>query len=60
MDQDAFLKFNESLDKMFTMTALHPAEQFGELSLDHDQVTSFEEKPSNIWARSKSLVCDEP
>jgi glucose-1-phosphate cytidylyltransferase len=42
---DELLKFHKSHGKLITMTAVRPAARFGELILDRDQVTSFEEKP---------------
>ena len=42
---DTLIKFHKSHGKMITMTAVRPAARFGELKLDRDQVTRFEEKP---------------
>jgi len=42
---DDLLKFHKSHGKMITMTAVRPAAKFGELKLNRDQVSSFEEKP---------------
>ena len=39
------LKFHKSHGKLITMTAVRPAAKFGELKLNRDQVSSFEEKP---------------
>jgi glucose-1-phosphate cytidylyltransferase len=39
------LKFHKNHGKMITMTAVRPAAKFGELKLNRDQVSSFEEKP---------------
>ena len=42
---DALLKFHKSHGKLITVTAVRPTARFGELKLDHDQVSNFEEKP---------------
>ena len=42
---DALINFHKSHGKLITMTAVRPVARFGELELDSDQVTSFEEKP---------------
>jgi glucose-1-phosphate cytidylyltransferase len=39
------LKFHKNHGKLITMTAVRPAAKFGELKLNRDQVSSFEEKP---------------
>lgn len=45
VDIDALLRFHKAHGKMVTMTAVRPAARFGELELDHDRVSSFQEKP---------------
>lgn len=45
IDLDALLAFHKSHGKMVTVSAVRPIARFGELSLDHGQVTSFKEKP---------------
>lgn len=45
IDLDALLAFHKSHGKMVTVSAVRPTARFGELSLDHGQVTSFKEKP---------------
>ena len=42
---EALLKFHKNHGKLITMTAVRPAAKFGELKLNRDQVSSFEEKP---------------
>jgi glucose-1-phosphate cytidylyltransferase len=42
---DELLKFHRSHGKMVTVTAVHPGARFGELDMEGDQVTSFQEKP---------------
>jgi glucose-1-phosphate cytidylyltransferase len=45
IDLEKLLSFHKSHGKLVTMTAVRPAARFGELQLDGDTVTSFEEKP---------------
>jgi len=45
IDMDALLKFHHSHGKMVTVTAVHPGARFGELTIESDQVRSFQEKP---------------
>jgi glucose-1-phosphate cytidylyltransferase len=45
IDLEKLLSFHKSHGKLVTMTAVRPAARFGELQLDGDAVTSFEEKP---------------
>lgn len=45
IDLDALLAFHKSHGKMVTVTAVHPAARFGELSIIDGQVNSFREKP---------------
>lgn len=45
IDLDALLAFHLSHGKMVTVTAVHPGARFGELVIDDDQVSSFQEKP---------------
>lgn len=42
---DDLLAFHKSHGKMVTVTAVHPAARFGELQMDGDKVSSFQEKP---------------
>lgn len=42
---DRLLAFHKSHGKMVTVTAVRPAARFGELGLNSDVVTSFQEKP---------------
>ena len=41
---DAVLKFHKSHGKMVTLSAVRPAARFGDLELDGDSVSSFQEK----------------
>jgi glucose-1-phosphate cytidylyltransferase len=45
IDVDALLAFHRSHGKMVTVTAVHPGARFGELMIESDQVSSFQEKP---------------
>jgi len=45
INMDTLIKFHKNHGKMITMTAVRPAARFGELDLNGDQVTCFEEKP---------------
>lgn len=42
---DALLAFHRSHGKMVTVSAVRPAARFGELEMEGDQVSSFQEKP---------------
>lgn len=45
IDLEALLKFHRSHGKMVTISAVRPAARFGELELDGQRVSSFQEKP---------------
>ena len=45
VDLDTLLEFHKSHGKMVTVTAVHPGARFGELKIENDRVTSFQEKP---------------
>ena len=45
VDVDALVAFHKSHGKLVTMTAVRPSARFGELSLNGDTVSSFQEKP---------------
>jgi glucose-1-phosphate cytidylyltransferase len=45
IDIDALIRFHKSHGKMVTVSAVRPAARFGELELDGDVVTEFQEKP---------------
>ncbi len=42
---EELLAFHKSHGKMATVTAVHPSARFGELEIEGDRVTSFQEKP---------------
>lgn len=48
IDINKLLEFHRSHGKMVTVTAVRPIARFGELGLDHNTVTSFEEKPQTL------------
>jgi glucose-1-phosphate cytidylyltransferase len=45
VDLDDLLRFHKFHGKMVTVTAVRPAARFGELELDQERVSSFQEKP---------------
>jgi glucose-1-phosphate cytidylyltransferase len=45
LDLNALVDHHHTSGKLATVTAVRPSSRFGELSLDGDTVTSFEEKP---------------
>ena len=55
----ALLEHHKSQGKMVTVSAVHPAARFGELSLMGDMVSSFREKPQvqNGWINGGFFVC---
>ncbi len=59
VDFDNLIKFHVSKSKLLTVTAVRPIARFGELSLDGDLVTSFQEKPqvTRGWINGGFFVC---
>lgn len=45
IDIDALLAFHKSHGKMVTVTAVRPGARFGELTVDSNKVSTFQEKP---------------
>jgi len=45
VDISALFKKHQIGNKALTVTAVHPAGRFGEMSIDNDEVTGFDEKP---------------
>jgi glucose-1-phosphate cytidylyltransferase len=45
VDIDHLLRFHKAHGKMVTVTAVRPTARFGELELDQERVSSFQEKP---------------
>ena len=54
------IKFHNDKKSTATLTAVHPPERFGVLSLNGDHVTQFREKPSgnDSWVNGGFLVCE--
>jgi len=54
------ITFHKEKKSIATLTAVHPPERFGVLSLNGDHVTKFCEKPSNndAWVNGGFLVCE--
>ena len=44
VDLDQLITFHKSHGKMATITAVHPGARFGELEMEGEQVTTFQEK----------------
>jgi glucose-1-phosphate cytidylyltransferase len=57
---EGLLDFHRSHGRLVTVTAVHPAARFGELTLKENQVTSFSEKPqvSEGWINGGYFVCE--
>ena len=45
LNLDKLIEFHKSHGRMVTVTAVHPGARFGELEMQGEQVTSFQEKP---------------
>ena len=60
IDINSLINFHKGHGKMVTVSAVHPGARFGELSLDGDLVTSFEEKPqtSQGWINGGYFVIE--
>lgn len=60
VDLRALLDYHRAQKKMVTVTAVHPAARFGELSLSDGLVTEFREKPQvqNGWINGGFFVCE--
>jgi len=60
IDIDRLLAFHRSHGKLVTVTAVHPAARFGELTMRGDQVVSFSEKPQvhDGWINGGFFVCE--
>jgi glucose-1-phosphate cytidylyltransferase len=56
----ALLEYHRAQKKMVTVTAVHPAARFGELSLTDGLVTEFREKPQvqGGWINGGFFVCE--
>jgi len=59
VDINSLINFHENHGKMVTVTAVHPVARFGELKIENDCVTSFQEKPqlNQGWINGGFFVC---
>jgi glucose-1-phosphate cytidylyltransferase len=57
---DELISFHKEKGKMVTVSAVHPGARFGELSINDDVVTSFDEKPQTKqgWVNGGYFVCE--
>jgi glucose-1-phosphate cytidylyltransferase len=60
VDLCALLEYHRAQKKMVTVTAVHPAARFGELSIENGLVTEFREKPQvqDGWINGGFFVCE--
>jgi glucose-1-phosphate cytidylyltransferase len=60
IDIDRLVAFHRSHSKLVTVTAVHPAARFGELTMRGDQVVAFSEKPQvhDGWINGGFFVCE--
>lgn len=60
IDIGKLLKFHKSHGKMVTVSAVHPGARFGELEMNDNRVTSFQEKPqtSQGWINGGYFVIE--
>ncbi|MGD9703651.1 MAG: glucose-1-phosphate cytidylyltransferase [Acidimicrobiia bacterium] len=60
VDLEALVKFHESHGKLATVTAVHPTARFGQLQLDGELVSRFDEKPqmSEGWINGGYFVLE--
>ena len=60
IDIKALVTFHEGHGKMVTLTAVRPGARFGELQMDGDEVTHFQEKPqlSQGWINGGYFVIE--
>lgn len=60
IDIEKLLAFHRRHGKLVTVTAVHPAARFGELTMDGDKVVSFSEKPQvhDGWINGGFFVCE--
>jgi len=60
IDLDALLNFHRSHGKMVTVSAVRPNARFGELEIDGDRVTCFQEKPqlNSGWVNGGFFVIE--
>jgi glucose-1-phosphate cytidylyltransferase len=60
VDINQLLAFHRSHGKLVTVTAVHPAARFGELTMRDDEVVAFREKPQvhDGWINGGFFVCE--
>ena len=60
IDLDALVEFHKNHGKMVTVSAVHPSARFGELSINNNVVTSFQEKPQTTqgWINGGYFVIE--
>ncbi len=60
IDIERLLAFHRAHGKLVTVTAVHPAARFGELTMSGDQVVAFSEKPQvhDGWINGGFFVCE--
>ncbi|HEC15239.1 MAG TPA: glucose-1-phosphate cytidylyltransferase [Sedimenticola sp.] len=60
IDLDRLLDFHRRHGRLVTVTAVHPAARFGELTMNGDQVVAFSEKPQvhDGWINGGFFVCE--
>lgn len=60
VDLDRLLAFHRSHGRLVTVTAVHPAARFGELTMEDDRVVAFREKPQvqQGWINGGFFVCE--
>jgi glucose-1-phosphate cytidylyltransferase len=60
IDLDRLIAFHRSHGKLVTVTAVHPAARFGELTMSGDHVVAFREKPQvhDGWINGGFFVCE--
>ena len=60
VDLNQLIDFHRSHGRLVTVTAVHPAARFGELSIKGDQVIDFLEKPQvrEGWINGGYFVCE--
>ena len=60
VDLDHLVTFHKQHGKLVTVTAVHPGARFGELQIQDQQVTSFQEKPQTLqgWINGGYFVLE--
>ena len=60
IDVNRLLDFHRSHGRMVTVTGVHPVARFGELNIEGERVTAFQEKPQvrDGWINGGFFVCE--